>query len=161
VKREFLFEGSVYSKKKASFKKILRKHGFAYQGSLVEFVWVGKNEKVVALFDRDRERDITISAKLTWSGKKKTDFLKDFEEWAKEIGGKRVKEAGKKAKGPKEDPVTKKKIKQELEFWDKLNKPDANQLKAQGRPEDWIERDVKEWRKKRKQKRKELLDRYG
>ncbi|UCD92919.1 MAG: hypothetical protein JSV43_03105 [Methanobacteriota archaeon] len=154
MKKQFSFEGSVYSENKTSFKKILKKHGFAWKGKLGDFIWLGKNEKMIAEFERDPERDITLSATLVWSGKKKTDFLKELEEWAKDVGGE-------KSVAKEKTPLSDKRIQEELKFWDKLNKPDEERLKSEGRPEDWIKKDLKKWRKRRNQKRKELIERYG
>ncbi len=153
MKREFSFDGAAYSDNKAGFKKLLRGHGLKWKGSLDDFVWIGKSDKVVAEFERDAERDVTISATLTWSGKKKTAFLMELENWAKEVGAEKAIVTGK-------DESADKKIKKELEFWDELHKPDKERLRAEGRPESWIEKDVKEWRKKKRQKKKELVDRY-
>jgi hypothetical protein len=154
VKRKFSFDGVVYSDNKAGFKKLLRSHGLKWKGSMGDFVWIGENDKVVADFERDTERDVTISATLTWSGKKKTDFLKELENWAKEVGAEKKDVTGK-------DKSAVKKIEKELEFWDELNKPDKERLMAEGRPESWIEKDIKRWRRKKRQKKKELVDRYG
>ncbi len=154
MKREYTFDGAIYSQYKASFKKILRKHALKWKGSLGDFVWIGENDKVIAEFDRDAERDLTLSATLTWTGKKKTEFLKDLESWADEVGGKKGKVATKRK-------ASDKKVQKELQFWDSLHKPDKERLVAEGRPEAWIEKDLKEWRKKRRQKKKELMDRYG
>jgi hypothetical protein len=154
VKQEFSFDGAVYSENKAGFKKLLRIHGLKWRGSMGDFIWIGENDKIVADFERDAERDVTISATLTWSGKRKTDFLKELEKWAKDVGGKRADASGKaKSSGPK--------IKKELEFWDELHKPDKQRLRDEGRPESWIEKDIKKWRKKKRQKKKELVDKYG
>ncbi len=153
MKQAFSFDGAVYSDNKDSFKKILRKYGLKWKGTMGDFVWIGEKDKVIAEFERDRERDVTISAKLTWNGRKKTDFLKELESWAKEVGGEAEKVSKKKAPD--------RKVQKELEFWDSLNKPDEERLRAEGRPESWIERDIKEWKRKRRQKRKELLERYG
>jgi hypothetical protein len=139
---------------KAEFKKLLRGHGLKWRGRMGDFIWIGENDKVVADFERDAERDVTISATLTWSGKKKTDFLKELENWAKEVGGEKKDATGK-------DRNAEKKIEKELEFWDELNKPDKERLIAEGRPESWIEKDIKRWRKKKRQKKKELVERYG
>jgi len=154
VRKEFSFEGSVYSSNKATFKTILRKHGFVWKGKLGDFIWLGNDEKVIAEFERDPERNVTLSATLIWSGKKRTDFLKELEKWAEDVGGK-------KAEGKSRAPSQDKRIQQELKFWDKLNKPDKERLRAEGRPNDWIKKDLREWRKKRNQKRKELIERYG
>jgi hypothetical protein len=153
VKQEFSFDGSVYSDNKDSFKKILRKHGLKWKGSLGDFVWIGEKDKVVAEFERDQERDVTLSATLIWSGEKKTDFAKELESWAKEVGAEKGKASKKK--------VPDRNVKKELEFWDSLNKPDEERLRAEGRPQSWIEKDIREWKRKRRQKRKELLERYG
>lgn len=154
MRKEFSFEGSIYSNNKATFKMILRKHGFVWKGKLGDFIWLGNDEKLIAEFERDPERNITLSATLIWSGKKRTDFLMELEKWAKDVGGKKTEG---KAKAQSQD----KRIQQELKFWDKLNKPDEERLRAEGRPNDWIKKDLREWRKKRNQKRKELIDRYG
>jgi hypothetical protein len=154
VKREFTLDGATYSEYKSGFKKLLRRHGLKWRGSMGDFVWIGEKDKVVAEFERDTERDVTISATLKWIGKKKTDFLKELETWAKDLGAEKPEVSG-------VDKSADKKIKQELEFWDELHKPDKERLKAEGRPESWIEKDMKVWRKKKRQKKKELLDRYG
>jgi hypothetical protein len=154
VKRKFSFDGVVYSDNKAEFKNLLRSHDLKWRGRMGDFIWIGENDKVVADFERDTERDVTISATLTWSGKKKTDFLKELENWAKEVGGEKKEVTGK-------DETAEKKIEKELEFWDELNKPDKERLMAEGRPESWIEKDIKRWRKKKRQKKKELVERYG
>ena len=154
MKREFSFDGAAYSDNKAEFKKLLRSHGLKWKGSLGDFVWIGEGDKVVARFERDAERDVTISATLTWSGKKKTAFLMELENWAKEVGAEKADVTGK-------NKGADKKIKKELEFWDELHKPDKERLRAEGRPGSWIEKDMKEWRKKKRQKKKELVERYG
>ncbi len=154
MKQEFSFDGATYSKNKDSFKRILRKHGLKWKGSLGDFVWIGESDKVIAEYERDSERDITISATLVWSGKKKTDFLRELEEWADDVGGKKETTIVKKR-------TTSKKVQKELEFWDSLNKPDEARLRAEGRPESWIEKDMKEWRKSKRKKKKELMEKYG
>ncbi|MFQ6060542.1 MAG: hypothetical protein ACE5KV_04475 [Thermoplasmata archaeon] len=154
MRKEFHLEGPVYSRNKSGFKRILKRYGFVYAGSRSNFVWEGKNEKVVAFFERDAERDITISATLIWEGKKKTSFLKELEGWVKDV-------AGRSGEKPRRGASFEKKIQEELEFWDRLNKPDVARLRAEGRPEDWIRKDLAEWKEKRRKKRKELLERYA
>ena len=154
MKQKFSFDGATYSKNKDSFKGILRKYGLRWKGSMGDFVWIGENDKIIAEFERDSERDITISATLVWNGKKKTDFLRELEEWATDVGGKKETTSGKKG-------TMSKKVQKELEFWDSLNKPDEARLRAEGRPDSWIEKDMKEWRRSKRQKKKELMERYG
>jgi len=58
----------------------------------------------------------------------------------------------------KQDAIAaKERAERELEVWDAAHKPDVRALRAQGRPEDWIERDVKAWKQARDAKRTELL----
>ncbi len=152
MKQEFSFDGQVYSEYKATFKRILKKHGLEWKGSMGDFVWIGEHDKVMAEFDRDTERDITISAKLIWSGKKKTDFLRELEDWSTDVGGKKEKVSKKK--------VPDKKVQKELEFWDTLHKPDEKRLRSEGRPESWIQKDLRLWKKMRREKKKELREKY-
>lgn len=152
MKVRFIFEGQIYSKNKSSFKSILKKHGLKWKGSMREFIWIGERDKIVAEFERDPERDVTLSATLTWTGKRKTDFLRELESWAREVGGK--------LEAPS-DTRDLSMIEKELKFWDSLHKPDEERLRSRGCPESWIQRDLREWRNKRRKKKKELIEKYG
>jgi len=69
------------------------------------------------------------------------------------IGGQAVEE-----KATTQDAIAaKERAERELAVWDAAHKPDVRALRAQGRPEDWIERDVKAWKQARDAKRTELL----
>ena len=46
-------------------------------------------------------------------------------------------------------------------FWDSINKPDVEHLRASSRPEEWIKRDLENWKKGRREKKKELMKKYG
>lgn len=154
MKKEFEVEGSVYSEYKMDFKRILKKHGLRWIGSMGNFQWTGESDKVTAYFDRDEQEDMTIRARIVWEGKKKTGFLGELAEWVKAVEGKPVK-----ARKPSKE--SRKEIQKELEFWDKLNEPPVEKMEADGRPESWIKKDVEEWKEKRKRKRKELLRKYS
>ena len=153
----FVLDGPKYSKHKAQFKKLLAEHRLAWRGNMTEFVWVGPKDRVRAEFERDEARDATVSATLVWDGKAKTPFLNELKTWAFALGGKSAEEKATKAS----TSAAKERIERELEFWDRLNKPDVEALRSAGRPDEWIERDVKEWRKARDAKRKELARSLG
>jgi hypothetical protein len=155
MKREYELEGRTYSEHKAEFKRILRKYSLKWKGSMNDFQWVGKSDRVSAHFDRDEQRDITLKARFIWEGKKKTDFLSALAEWVRNLEGKPVK------KGRKRSVESKEKIQVELEFWDRIHQPSVESMKAEGRPESWISKDIEDWKKKRKEKEKELKRKYS
>ncbi|MCK4455815.1 MAG: hypothetical protein KAU99_05655 [Thermoplasmata archaeon] len=154
MKKEFDLEGSTYSNNKADFKRILRKHGLRWKGSLGNFEWIGRDDKVTAYFDRDEQKGITLNARLVWEGKKKSDFLSELTDWIKSLHGAPVRRGGL-------TKDTKQKIQRELEFWDKIHEPSVEAMKAEGRPESWITKDLEEWKAKRKEKEKELKRKYS
>lgn len=154
MKKEFEIEGSTYSSNKDDFKRILRKHGLRWKGSLGNFTWIGKGDKITAYFDRDEERGVTLKARLVWEGKGKSDLLSELADWVKSLKGPPVRRGG-----PAKD--AKQKVQRELEFWDKLHEPPVEGMKAEGRPDSWISKDVEEWKAKRKEKEKELKRKYS
>lgn len=154
MKKEFELEGSTYSNNKDDFKRILRKHGLRWKGSLGNFEWIGKGDKVTAYFDRDEERRVTLKARLVWEGEGKSDFLSELADWVKSLKGPPARRGG-----PAKD--AKRKVQRELEFWDKLHEPPVEGMKAEGRPDSWISKDVEEWKAKRKEKEKELKRKYS
>jgi len=148
----FVLDGPKYSKHKGQFKKMLAEHRLSWKGNMTEFVWASAKERVRAEFERDEARDVTVSATLVWEGKAKTPFLNELKTWTFSIGGKTAEEKLTKASSS----AAKERIERELEFWDRLNKPDADALRSAGRPEEWIDRDLKEWKKARDARRREL-----
>lgn len=154
MKKEFELEGSTYSRNKDGFKRILRKHGLRWKGSLGNFEWIGRDDKVTAYFDRDEERGVTLKSRLVWEGKRKSDFLSELADWIKTLEG-----APARRRGITKD--SKQKVQRELEFWDKIHEPSVEGMKAEGRPESWISKDVEEWKAKRKEKEKELKRKYS
>ncbi len=156
MRYRFFLDGQAYSKNKASFKKLLRKHRMKFKGSFGNFVWSSEKESVRAEFERDEERDVTIKATLFWEGRKKTELMEELKAWVWENGGKSDKDE---TPAPKSSEVESK-IEKELEFWDSINKPNVERLKAAGRPEDWIKKDVDAWKKQRKEKKRELMGRF-
>jgi len=154
MKKEFEIEGSTYSSNKDDFKRILRKHGLRWKGSLGNFTWIGKGDKITAYFDRDEERGVTLKARLVWEGKGKSDFLSELADWVKSLKGPPARRGG-----PAKD--AKQKVQRELEFWDKIHEPPVEGMKAEGRPDSWISKDVEEWKAKRKEKEKELKRKYS
>jgi len=154
MRLRFVLDGQAYSKNKASFKKLLRKHKLGFKGSFGNFLWQNAGEKVRADFVRDELKDLTITATLVWEGRKKSEFLEELKAWVWELGGKADKED---VEGPKPSEIQSK-VDAELEFWDRLNKPDVEHLEATGRPKEWIDRDIEDWKKRRREKKKELME---
>lgn len=151
---EFFLEGEEYSKNKAEFKRILRKNGLRWKGTMGDFIWESDEEKVWAFFERDEVKDKTLSAKLVLECRSGAEVYKDLKEWVSSLKG-RVE-----ARKQKMSEVEKR-IKKELEFWDTLHKPPLELLRQEGRPEEWIRLDMKKWKAGRKKKEEELRARYG
>lgn len=147
----FVLDGHAYSKGKDGFKAILRRHGLSYKGTRDTFVWSSRSESVTAVFDRDESRDVTLRATLTWQSRKKTPLLGELKEWVWSVGGKGEEE---KAAG---DAKALEAVDRELAFWDAIHKPDVPRLRAEGRPEAWIDRDLRQWKRKRAERKRELL----
>ena len=148
----FVVDGPKYSRHKAAFKGILKDHRLAWKGGMDTFVWASAKERVVGEYERDPARDVTIRATLTWEGKAKTPFLNELKTWAFSLGGKAEEQETRK----EDKSAARERVERELAFWDRLHKPDAAALRAAGRPEEWIEKDVKEWKKARDARRREL-----
>ncbi len=156
MRYRFLLDGQLYSKNKSSFKELLKKHKLAFKGSFGNFLWQNENEKVRAEFQRDEEKDVTLSATLVWEGRKKTEFMEELKAWVWELGGKGDKDETPQPKASEVDS----RVDKELEFWDRINKPDVDRLKATGRPEQWIKKDVEDYRRRRRERKKELMERF-
>ena len=73
----FEMDGEAYSKNKESFKRILAKHGLRWKGSLERPFWASGSERVTAVFDRDREKDVLRNAILLWESVKKSTLLEE------------------------------------------------------------------------------------
>jgi len=149
----FVLVGTRYSKDKAQFKKLLQEHRLIWRGNMTTFLWQGAKERVRAEYERDPKKDVTLTATILWEGRAKTPFLNELKTWTFSLGGQAMEE-----KATKQDAMAaKERAERELEMWDAAHKPDVRALRAQGRPEDWIERDVKAWKQARDAKRTELL----
>ncbi len=150
----FVLDGTAYSKHKDAFKAILKRHGLAFKGTRDTFVWSSRSESVTAFYERDEARDVTLKAELVWQSRKKTPLLNELREWVWAAGG---------HGGEEEESVPDEKaseaIERELAFWDSIHKPDIEKLRAAGRPEAWIQKDLREWKRKRAEKRRELAGR--
>lgn len=160
MKYEFVLEGKDYSENKGEFKKLLAKHGLKWKGTMEMPLWGNERESVRGSFERDSEKDVTLSATLTWEGKDRTQFLAGFRKWAGKFKLKKVVKAS--AKEKRERKIDAKRlVAKELEFWDSFHKPDAEALRQDGRPDKWIGSDIEEWKKQRRAKEKELKEVYG
>ncbi len=151
----FVVDGTAYSKGKDAFKKILRRHGLAFKGTRETFVWSSRTESVTALYERDEARDVTLKAELVWQSRKKTPLLNELKEWVWSVGG----HGGEAEDEGAADAKATDAVDRELAVWDAVNKPDAERLRAEGRPEAWIQKDVKAWQRKRAEKKRELTGR--
>lgn len=152
MRSRFVVDGPTYSRKKAAFKKLLKEHRLSWKGTMTAYVWSSSRDRVRADFERDVAKDVTLKATLTWEGKAKTPFLNALKTWVFSVGG-RVEAV------PKEAPsAAKARVEEELAFWDRVHKPDVEALRAAGRPEEWIEKDLREWKRAREQKRRSLAD---
>jgi len=118
--------------------------------SIVPF-WASGSERVTALFDRDQEKDLLRNATLIWESAKKSTLLEDLKAWAWEVGAKTVED-----RSPSAEEVTDE-VEQALRYWDIVWKPNVDLLRAQGRPNTWIEADVKRWKRQRQERRRELM----
>lgn len=145
--------GDLYSRHKDSFKRILAKHGLRWKGTLDRPAWASPSERVGGSFDRDEAKDVLRRASLTWEGRKKSALLEDLKAWAWQIGG-AVEEDHGKAAGEVVDDVEK-----ALELWDLVHKPNVERLREQGRPKEWVEEDVRRWKRQRQERRRELMGR--
>ncbi len=146
----FELDGEAYSKHKEAFKRILAKYGLRWQGSLERPLWRSTAERVSAVFDRDEAHDVLRHATLVWEGAKKSGLLEDLKGWSWEVGGKAEEE-----KGPAVDAVSDE-VNEALRFWDIVYQPNIDWLKAQGRPDAWIEQDVRRWKRQRQMRKREL-----
>lgn len=149
MRYRFFLEGTAYSKNKEEFKTLLKKHGLRWRGSFEQPWWGSEKEKVEATFQRDPVREVTISATLTWSGRRASPLVEELKAWALSAGG-QVEAEAKAAKVRRPAAI------KELEFWDLLNKPDERYMAAEGRPRRWIELDLQAWRRRRREKESEL-----
>ncbi len=151
----FTLDGPAYSKNKDAFKATLKRHGLVFKGSRDTFVWSSRSESVTATYERDEARDITIRADLVWQSRKKTALLNELKEWVWSVGG----------HGGEEDDATPDKgtadaVERDLAIWDAVHRPDEERLRREGRPETWIQRDLRDWKRKRTEKKREIVARY-
>ena len=156
MRYRFRVDGGTYSRHKETLKRLLVKHALRWRGDRETFVWAGTKERLLATYERDPARDVTLSAELVWEARKKTEFLEDLKAWVWSVGG----EGGLDEGGP---PVTTAKalVDRELAVWDVVHKPDVERLRREGRPEAWIQRDVHDWKQKREERRRELMAELG
>ena len=148
----FVLDGPRYTAHKGQFKKLLKEHRLSWKGNMTTFLWQGSKERVQAEYQRDPSKDVTIQATIIWEGRAKTRFLNELKTWAFSLDGEIAEE-----RITKEDiAAARRRAERELELWDAVNEPDVPALRAQGRPEAWIERDVRAWKKARESKRADL-----
>ena len=151
----FTVSGKAYGDHKNALKKLLKAHELRWRGNLDNVWWGSATERLYAKYDRDEERGVTTAAHLTWDGQAKSAFLNDLRAWVFEVGGKEDKSP------PKADGKARKQLDAALSFWESITKPDEDRLRASGRPNTWVEKDVAEWQERRAAKRRELRAQLG
>jgi len=156
MRYRFRVDGASYSRQKEGLKRLLSRHGLRWRGDRETFVWASTKERLLATYQRDSERDVTLSAELVWEARKKTEFLEDLKAWVWSVGG----EGGLDEGGPP-GTTAKALVDRELAVWDLVHKPDVERLRREGRPEAWIQRDVREWKRQRDEQRRELRAELG
>ncbi len=149
----FELNGEAYSRNKEAFKRVLAKYGLRWKGTLERPLWQSGGERVTAIFDRDADKDLLRHATLLWEGRTKSKLLEDLKEWTWEVGGKAEEE-----RGPAVQEVSDE-VEKALHFWDLVYEPNVDWLKAQGRPEAWIEEDLRRWKRQRQARQRELVGR--
>ncbi len=147
----FDLEGEAYSKNKEAFKRLLAKHGLRWRGTLERPIWAGDAERVSAVFDRDEAKDVLVKASLLWEGRKKSGLLEDLKAWSWQVGGMVSEEKAPAAEEVADD------VEKALVFWDVVYKPNVDWLRVQGRPRSWIEEDLRRWKRRRQERRRELM----
>jgi hypothetical protein len=132
--------GSQYGKGKDDFKGLLKKHGLFWKGTMMKPWWGSDKERVMAEFERDTERDVTISATLTWvgDGDGETQFIAELRSWADGLGLKLEPLADDTEEGN-----------EDIFFWDLVHRPQEKELQARGCPDRWIELEVEQWKRDR------------
>lgn len=151
-----LIDGGSYTARKDEFKKILRKHGVKWVGSPTRFMWTGPQDSVEAHYERDEVKDVTLSATLTWRGQEETPFLEEFRAWTAEVGAKPLE-----VSEDEELERLERLVASEMRFWENIHRPPVEELRRQGRPEEWIERDLERFEARRREKLQELRSQYG
>src|SRR5437899_11488375 len=111
-----------------SFKQTLAKHGLRWKGSLERPFWASGSERVTAVFDRDREKDILRSATLVWESVKKSTLLEELKGWAWEVGANVSEDRSPSAEEVKDE------VERPLRNWDLSSKPNEVALRPRGRP---------------------------
>lgn len=155
----FAMDGPSYERTKEDLKKLLRKHGLRWKGDFRAgiFVWRSASEGVDATYERDATSNELLRVALAWRGRRRSEFLEDLKEFVWNTGGEMSEDEG---PAPADEKVQAY-VSRELEFWDRINKPNVTYLETRGRPKAWIERDLAEWKKRREEKHREILGRVG
>lgn len=154
----FTLDGPAYEESKDGLKRIRTKRGLRWVGDFRAgiFVWKSSSERLEASYERDAS-DTLVRVSLVWQGRHKSAFLEDLKTFVWDAGGTASEDEG---PAPADEKVQGY-ISRELDFWDRINQPNVEYLKARGRPKAWIDRDLEEWKKRREEKRRELLGRVG
>lgn len=153
----YTIRGIDYSQNKTDFKKLLAKHGLKWKGHMHHAIWGSNRETITGVFIRDEDRNITLTATLTWEGEEDTEFLTEFKKWVTALI---PKTDHSEILGIKQDDINRR-IQQELELWDITHKPDIKHLKTSGRPVEWIKNDIENWKRERGKIEQRLLSIYG
>lgn len=107
LKRTCELPGQAYHDTKSEFKKLLKKHGIKWRGTMQSPFWKGKDDAIAGKFKKDQE-GVTQEALLTWYGTDDTEFYEEFREYCLSVGGKVTEQTGLTAIGP--DKIDKLKV---------------------------------------------------
>jgi len=138
----YKMDGRAYSKNKEAFKQLLKKHGIYWKGTFQDPWWGSTTDKVKAEYERDQERNITISATLTWEGDGESPFLKEFKAWCLGLKAEETSKKVSQTKGTMD----------EILLFDMVYKPQEAYLETTGRPRAWIDKDLERFEAERNKK---------
>lgn len=141
---KFQLEGMVYSTNKANIKKVFKKHGLDWKGTMEKPRWASETESISATFERSE--GVTIDAILIFEGPKDSEFFKEFKQYILTLGTKTIQNKLDAAQA---------KINRELKYFDMVYKPNVKQMKTPvrglhyGAPEEFIRASMKDYEEKR------------
>jgi hypothetical protein len=135
-------DGRAYSKNKEAFKQLLKKYGIYWKGTFQDPWWGSATEKVRAEYERDQERNITISATLIWEGEGESPFLKEFKAWCLDLKAEDTSKKVSQTRGTMD----------EILLFDMVYKPQEAYLETTGRPRSWIDKDLERFEAERNKK---------
>ena len=141
MKLAYTIKGIVYHQQKARFKLEMRNFGLRWVGSLQSPEWASDKESLTANFIRNEENTFTIEAQLMWEGNGKTEFYQFFKDFCEHFKGVLM-----------EGKTNLKKISDtDILLFDKVFKPNVEQMKKEGCPQKFIDMAMKDYEEKKQE----------